>query len=670
MLAAGALAQGPSTPPKFVDGDLATLSCKVRRHGKAEDTFVRLHVEVSNRGRHTAEPLSFELTPGGTVHRAPEPRLHRFGRGVPPSGKQTYILQFPMWKAPSRFKAKARVSHALFHDGPVLPEPKITVGRLQQDTYMMNGRSHPLTRCKVRNQSSDPVDLLFLATFTAPMDTQGLLHLHLAAGEEKEWTIRNLRTGLFEGGGIYDGARATKLRLVDWTTMVKGDPARAEETVAAFRRAHDRWIRWPDARVPLTGKFEWNEKGVDGRGKRDASGRGTFEIPSEGEPVVQFAGKVTDETRYQVARDLDRAFEDLRRPSLEKLLEHNKLVQVGPEWFEFTGRGLWLHQPVDGEPRTVRYRVEGDKITGFKQFASNPLVTWRLQEEPEGYLVSGREGLMSGSESERRTFQLLGDRFVPTSLAVDLMAKVAQWDYHRLLLLSDMRWQAGRAAAAADRKPPGGDAAAAVAALWERPYRYPRKKMTLSARFEFKNPGTGGEWAGYRKVTGRLKLLGFQGWRRSGSGYERAEIELDGTATPQQELALRSVLRGRLAMWASRDFAGRETFAEAFAGATITKDSATGDRFKVVGGKWTSLGANGDLIRWLEGAAGERRELRFQEIEGAWVPVQNKVGRGEIVVRWRRIADGWLLPVEITYKRVLGEEFGIESLKLSGVRLE
>ena len=130
------------------------------------------------------------------------------------------------------------------------------------------------------------------------------------------------------------------------------------------------------------------------------------------------------------------------------------------------------------------------------------------------------------------------------------------------------------------------------------------------------------------------------------------------------------MVRGRLAMWAGRDFAGRAAFADAFAGATITKDTATGNRFKVVNGKWTGIGAAGDRIRWLDLASGGRRKLRFQELGNTWVPVLNRVGRAEITVRWRKFADGWLLPVEITYKRVLGEEFGIESLKLSDVQLK
>ncbi|MBP8301359.1 MAG: hypothetical protein KA020_13415, partial [Planctomycetes bacterium] len=59
-------AQTPTTPqPRFVDGDLANLSCKVLSLDAKGDSPHRLVVEVQNRGTSSAEPLQFEVTSRG-----------------------------------------------------------------------------------------------------------------------------------------------------------------------------------------------------------------------------------------------------------------------------------------------------------------------------------------------------------------------------------------------------------------------------------------------------------------------------------------------------------------------------------------------------------------------------------------------------------------------------
>ena len=163
----------PSQEPKFSSAELGALSCKVIKDLPGKSGIHRLQIEVSNNADQAAEPLEFRLRQTSQkkkkaqeavevlTARASFPFANRFGRAVPPKGKERYWLQTSAY-GNEELDFELGVTRACWFTGASAARPAIAVGKLAQlEQNTLDGRKVQVSRVRVDNPLSVEVDAIF-----------------------------------------------------------------------------------------------------------------------------------------------------------------------------------------------------------------------------------------------------------------------------------------------------------------------------------------------------------------------------------------------------------------------------------------------------------------------------------------------------------------------------
>ncbi|MCB9832101.1 MAG: hypothetical protein H6807_06450 [Planctomycetes bacterium] len=222
-------------------------------------------------------------------------------------------------------------------------------------------------------------------------------------------------------------------------------------------------------------------------------------------------------------------------------------------------------------------------------------------------------------------------------------------------------------AAVDPRAAPTGAGAAALATAWSRGYAYPGRSGTLRGRFEFGTRKDGDDlWEGFEKLSGRFEIEGFRGLMNAGSGFGKARVEFDQAVTEAQHGQFESAIFDRFAMWAGRDFAGRGSFADRFAGSRIEEKPGRKGVFVVEGSTIREVAVeDGRVVAMLiEGWPLRRFGWSTSGNEGQVL----RITTGQEVLSGRYAAVpgvvGLMLPVSMRFERVFGPDWGPETLEL------
>ncbi len=245
LLAGSACAQ--LTPPEFVDGDLADLTCTVRDVGDHTEFTAWLVIEVKNLGTAAAEPLAFrvELPPQKrgesarveTCERTLQPRTRRFGRPVPPGGTERYWIATSLVGKRRRYDVS--VAQACWHHGDAVPEPELLAGEPKQVQMSSLTGTYPVTRVGLENPLDFDVDALFLVTLAQPIDVVELYGVRVPAHGKRDWNITarpGAYTFLDDDTPPGCAMKAVRFELVDWSLVAPPDPgAGAARLEPAYR---------------------------------------------------------------------------------------------------------------------------------------------------------------------------------------------------------------------------------------------------------------------------------------------------------------------------------------------------------------------------------------------------------------------------------------------------
>ncbi len=211
-------------------------------------------------------------------------------------------------------------------------------------------------------------------------------------------------------------------------------------------------------------------------------------------------------------------------------------------------------------------------------------------------------------------------------------------------------------------------------ALWEASYRLPSDPIRIRAAFEVLQPGTDGTWRGVKRIQGNLEMIGV------GAHLRSLQADCDGRLAMEVELALAGALRDRLLMWHGRDFNARPSFEEFFGGSTIARPAADAS-FLVENGVVARVLTRDGLVRGWEYPDGGTRSFSYQDFDGRQavtkVVTEYRGRRGERSGGWTetvsiglsRVGEH-LLPVSLRFEQVFGRDWGPETLKFKGLRLE
>lgn len=654
--------------PEFADGRLEDLRCRVVSAKRAVGDSVLCEVEVRNGGALACEPMLFRILAGKDakpqlVARAPMPHAARWGNGVAARGSRKFLLQFR--GAADAKNLRVDVARAVFHRGAPQPESPVTVGRLSETHATVDGERMRATAIALRNDAAVPVDLVLRVSYDDAGGEQGLVTVRLQAREQREALVaqRPLELGWSEPASMAN-AKIVRAEVVDWTTL-QPDEAGCAEAMQALRAAYERWARWPEPRPSCTGTFVAVTQRQGEAGDALQRHEGSFRLAADGAPVLELRGAPPAALRARIERAVVQAFADLRRPSFDALAAAHRLVQMQ--------RGVI---GVDGPPPDWMlgdlFALDGGRITGLRLAEAEHAITqnWLLQSEADGYLVIGRDTMQAAlgdepAEVERRAYARLGTWLVPVSLRVETRYPATGFfDVMQLTLSCDEPQPAGAAAPGE----PTGDGVAALHEAWDAAYAYPDRPHELRAKFEAKTPGTDQVWLGQRSVAGTVALGGFRGFRVHPAAWSAPVTAISGKKYGDQDAArLGAALVDRLWLWAGRDFCGRLPFAQAFRGARIA--AAAEGVFRIENCLYDEVEVRDRLVVRLREAGGRERHYEWNRVGGRDVPVRITTGREVLSATWQVIDADWVLPVELRFERVFGDDWGPETVRLRDVAL-
>ncbi|MCC7012793.1 MAG: hypothetical protein IT454_09550 [Planctomycetes bacterium] len=666
--------------PRFTSGALDTLACEVVRREESP-WGQRLLIEVRNSGAASAEPLTFTIaiTPkkkpadvtSVEVSRAELPLVRRYGRAVPPNGKERYWVQIGVPDGGERYQA--RVTRANWFEGSAGERPELVVGKLVACAIQSNsGARIGATSVHLENKSEHDLDLVFLAEFKEPQDGRALLGVRLRAKSERDWILSRLPAALDfvdEAGGR--PTRVTKLECIDWCAVGASDPQAGEQL---YRAVDAGWIRWEKPFPSWTGRFRHRAWGDDHRLKVE----GTFELDLEGHVRLQLTDveRASGDSRLEplVQAQFEHLLADVTRPSADEVLASNRVRLLCDETLELDGPGWWRGEKrgwsgsssgKDGELlanftlHSGRWVASGTR-TGLADY------TWRTQLVPGGWVVTERRNALD-QWCESYEYGEVDGVVVPLVARTRLGFVDKPGTSHRTLELFDLH-RASVAVGAQELPAPQGSGVDALRTAWNNGFRTQREPRTLRARFEARNPATDLTWQGHELVRGTVKLSGYRGFLCDSSGWASYQIEIDGKLPDETRSVLANAVDDRLRLWSGRDFNGRGEFERIFAGATIA--AADGD------GSFAIEGSNLASVQVRDGrvVAITRRNLgvvryTWAKFGEAWLVTRTQSGTEDLRAKFSKCADTFV-PTSIEMLDVFGKGWGPETITLSDVALE
>lgn len=666
--------------PRPERGALEELTCEVVQTAEGPSGS-RLLVEVRNAGSVHAEPLGFAVTfmpkkkkdPSTTsrVERVMFPYARRFGKGVPPRGKARFWVQ--VGQLPDGGKFEARVDQACWWADEVPPEPQVTMGRSKQVKIDgQTGQKIEVTSLVLANPHALDVDLVYLATFQEPRNGQALLGVRIRAKSEREWIISELPWRLqFTSDLALQSTRVTKLELVDWCWVGTPDPEAGRRLFLEMDRG---WVRWQKPYAGLSGRFAYRSNGDD----HDLRCAGTFVLDGEGAVRVTLEGgadlQVSPQAEKTALKAFGELFADVCRPSAEEVLKTSKVREVGDGAFELEGEGWWKGAQngwsgstsgKDGEflpnftLRDGRLAASGDRddMSGH---------LWTTRVVTDGWVVVNRRNA-SDQWNDTYDYTNVGDRVVPSAYR-HRMGFVGRGPMNFITLeLSDMRL-AEVAAVGAQRAPPSGAGVDALRAAWEFGYRYSGTPREFNARFEVRSPATDGVWLGQKTVVGKVHLRGYRGFMRESERWTSYHIEIDAKLPDAQLSMLGMAVDDRLRLWSDRDFNGRASFEEMFAGATIEAADANGV-FRIENGRLSRVVVRDGRVVEQSTRAGHTTQYTWSKVGEAMLVTRTLSGAEDLRVKFSKIGADFV-PTSMEFQKVFGDDWGPETVLLSSVKIE
>lgn len=668
----------PAPAPRHVLGDVAKLSCRVTKAEvvSADLEASLLTVEVRNGGPTAAEPVTFELRPPAqgkqvvaprTVRRLPDPVHGRAGRAVGPGATSSYLLAVPL-PARGLTKSTMRVTAASFFEGTGTPATPVVVESVTSKRVPDEfGGAVLETTARLRSTSELPVDAVLLARCKSPENARVLLARRVPPRETVTWTFRDVPLAIDTPGApsVAGGLSVQRLEVVDWSVLT--DDGRAEGS-AILAEAWRRWVRWEEPFPAVRGRFAYRKKTTAG-GAAAPGGpvAGTFRLDGDGTVTTVPDADVPAESAEALRRAIAEAFAPVRRPSPERA------VAVGlPSLLE---RGQVARVRCDAPPSGERgpaevYEVEGGVILRRSDAEAPQSIqeTWTTQKRGEGYVVTGtelRQDALNGgkpSDTARYEYGEVAGRVVPARYVRTTDWTGASPDV-TTLDLTDVTLDG------VSPLPDVVDAPAEVREAWEGVYRDPVTPVDLTARFVVESGGGEDLWLGERRVSGRLTLHGFTGFRPDPTRWERASLEVEGNLPGEKRRALAALVEDRLMIWAHRSFSARAPFDVAFRGATVRARTGAAGVYDVTNGPCATLRIEDRrLVEW-DAPALVGGTIGYARVGATWVANALKRGISQVTARFQDAGGGWLVPVEMRFERIFGPDWGPETVTLSEVRL-
>ncbi|MBK9386755.1 MAG: hypothetical protein IPN34_18225 [Planctomycetes bacterium] len=669
-------------PTAAAQGDLAKIAVKAKSllpQPRLQSTLIEL--EVQNRGALACEPTLFSArwkNAGGEVQerlveRVPLPRVDRAGRSVPPQKKLAYWISVP---SEETLELEVALREALFHAKSPADRAPVIVGAVLETHAEHEGERMQTCSIALENTLDVPVDVVLRARCSFPRDGDTLLTASLRAGAKGAFPFRAQPTmlGWNDGDPHFVGLRVSSVELVDWSARAPADAEAARELLLPAYRA---WLRWEEGRPPLRGRYRYEARSV--YDPQHQSDEGSFTIDASG----AISTSSTRGGSFALGpRELEGALYDLLRLSADELARENALVRVAPleVRIDGPGRGRRLRNPGEHEteglgaeeaalrmprPTFPILRVHEGRICGERHDGAGEGDPWTPRSLASGYVIAERS-YAGGARTESYAYDLLGD--LPVLLRYAYRARHANGEtlQEKVLLLD--RWELTVDEQREQPQVPTGPAAELLRRHWERLYRYPEGPCDLRARFAAENPGTDDTWVGERKVSGSLVIHGFRGFRSKRSSWDDLDIALDGERASDRSAAIAFGFTDRLVMWKGRDPAALEDFDVLFRGAAITWDESAG-RFSITGSTVKSVHVKGERITALVFRGEGLSRITWTEQDGRLLATKIQTGEETLSAQWKKVADGWYLPVKVEFQRVFGRDWGPERYELLGASI-
>jgi len=601
------------------------------------------------------------------VRRLPDPVYGRAGRAVAPGATVTYLLAVPL---PARGLAKSavRVTSASFFEGVGVSAAPVVVEDVASKRVADEFGGFVLeTTARLRSTSELPVDAVLLARCKSPENARVLLARRVPPRETVTWTFRDVPLAIDTPGApsVAGGLSVQRLEVVDWSVLT--DDGRAEGA-AILSDAWRRWVRWEEPFPAAKGRFAYRNEPGGGAAASIQSVAGSFELDGDGRVTAMPDTDVSPETGEALRRAIAEAFGPVRRPSPERavsvglpsLLERGPVARVRCETPPSGERG-----PADIyeiEEGVIRRRLNAESPESIQE-------TWTTEQRGGGYVVTATElrqaALNGGKPSDTARFEYgeSSGRVVPRRYV-----RTTDWTGTgpgvTTLELKDVALEGTAASPDVVVEAP-----AEVREAWEGVYRDPATPVELTASFVVESAGGEALWLGERRVSGRLTLNGFTGFRPEASRWERATLDVEGKLPDAKRRALADLVEDRLRIWAHRSFSARAPFDVAFRGAVVRARPGAPGTYDVTNGPCTVLRIEDRRVVEWDAPSLVGGTIGYTRVGETWVASSLQRGGARVSARFQDAGGGRLVPVEMRFERVFGPDWGPETVTLADLRL-
>ncbi len=625
-------------------------------------------IKVQNRGSTAVEPLVFECTPKAgepvVLRRVPGPYVYRAGRPTLAGGSQTYPI-FAKVAVGLLAGARVRVIRAAPCAVPPPTDARAVLGPIGSDKRNHErGGTVEYAVLPIRNDRDMPLDVVIRAVFDKPTESTVLIHRRLEPRQQLQATFSDVpwdpvpdlapaTDGVVMDFVVPKGARITSAKLVDWCAVESGDPA----IPASFlREAYAPWFRW-EKPLAVSGRYVATIR-TEGA-VRDIRGR--VGLSAEGAVANQPDSPPSPDDLGFVGKTLQRAFADLRRPSVEEAIKlcAPAMADLGPPVVLDCPGKTW--DPYYGGTRLA---VSQDRILGDAWYGGDPRdlhADWITEPFEGGYVVTERRifsvsGIGRPTEVRRWRYGRNNGIVLPVrvSLSMDLSPAAKPWSAE--IAFEDLQPDVTAGT------PVPSPATDAVRAAWNSGYRYPSGQVGFKCRFEIR-AGKDGIWRGVKAVKGTAAIEAF-----TGGSWGKVVAEVEGVTDESLRNSLASAAIDRFGMWTGRDFGARGDFERTFAGASFAERAGSPGVFDVTNGPCSAVTVKDGRVASLGYRAGWSRVFTWTKVGDDMVVTKAVTGPEEVSATFTRVG-AWLVPTQMNYKGVFGDEktWGTEEVKLTSV---
>jgi hypothetical protein len=635
-------------------------------------------LEVKNEGTTWVEPLAFVITPKGkdaapiTAERVLPPVYGRAGRVIAPNKKDRFIVQVRQ-SPPDLGGAKARVSLATVHSTETLgsaAKDVVRVGkkRVEEQFDALRNERLPRTWVPLANQLASPIDVTLRLELEGRFPCSALVRTRLAPNEEVDFVISEILFFPIDDEGITGGpigVDAKSVELVDWSVVVDDGAALAR---AELERAWNSWARIAPEMFPMRAPFRAHVVLI-GRfgnlGERfdlDENVLGTIVVEANGDfTLLDEAGKrLVGGVERELREAVGPAVLHMARPTLDEALAPCKLSLLSS--------GDEVHVAIEGNERIFGSKLADVAIadgriasTGWIDAASLGRRVWSSRVEADGRWRVDESFLANDTQGDERLTLRFGDGGALVRIEHTTEGKLLQDPTSIVVRFGT--WSSNAAPAAAEPAPTG-ELADRLRAAWDAFHRHPDPEATIQGSYVVTTPGTDGVWLGRTRVEGTFELAGMEDvfWRHSRTTVAEKKI------SKYEHDVLANAVEDRILMWSGPDLCRRPRFDVEFAGAALT---AGEDGWIVVErARWTGVQLVDGHVAAVRNGSGAVTTIRWEELEGARLPVEYRTGDVVVLLDWARVDEKWFHPKRAEFSGNFGPDWGPEVIvfDVDGVR--